>query len=173
MTLGRHILPDDDNKTMTTVTMRRNISYDCSLTKLLLVVRWTLGSRERTQACRRCTFDFFNAYFSVLKIAYFPLSSIAYFSVSKTFMCSTIAALIRIYMVNVGGSDWKSYHRHHHHQLQQSHHHRHRPHLLHQHHCLKISRCWFLAPRIKTLWRPPTPPKGHCLKTSQRPWNLQ
>ena len=65
MTLCRHILSDDNNKA---VTMRRNISYDCSLTKLLLVVRWTLGSRERTQAYRRCTFDFFNAYFSVLKM---------------------------------------------------------------------------------------------------------
>ena len=68
MTFCLHILSDADNKTTTTVTMRRNISYDCSLTKLLLVVRWTLGSRERTQACRRCTFDFFNAYFSVLKM---------------------------------------------------------------------------------------------------------
>ena len=55
-------------------------------------------------------FWLFQCIFLRFKNAYFPLSSIAYFSVSKAFMCSTAAALIRIYMVSVGGSDWTSHH---------------------------------------------------------------
>ena len=55
-------------------------------------------------------FWLFQCIFLRFKNAYFPLSSIAYFSVSKAFMCSTAAALIRIYMVGVGGSDWTSHH---------------------------------------------------------------
>ena len=76
--------------------------------------------RERTTACRRCTRNFFNAYFSGLKIlislfpsAHFSVSDlpislfllVAYFSVSETFMRSTAAALITIYMICVGGSN--------------------------------------------------------------------
>ena len=48
-------------------------------------------------------FWLFQCIFLCFKNAYFHLSSIAYFSVSKTFMCSAAAALIRIYMVGVGG----------------------------------------------------------------------
>ena len=145
LTLCRRILSGDDNKAMTKVTMEFNISNGCSLNGIASGCPMNFGLARKNTGAPSLQFWLFRCIFLHFKKPYFPLSSIAYFSVSKSFMCSTGAgaALIRIYLVSVGGSEWISHHLyHHHHHLQQRHlhhlhHHLQQRHLHHNHHLLQ------------------------------------